>query len=357
MAKTYISDIQPNQDVLSQFIVAEKQLRVARNGTPFLTLRLADKTGEVVGRMWEGADVAAAAIPVRGVVLVSGRSELYREELQLQIREISVVEPERIDPSDYLPVCPISPDILFENLKKLAADIKRRPLHQLMRHILGDRPLMELFKRAPAAKAMHHAYLGGLLEHTVSVARLAARICDHYGEIDRDLLISGAILHDIGKVREFCYETYIDYSNEGRLLGHMILGVEIVEEKIGALKDFPPEEGLVLKHLILSHHGETEFGAVKLPMTREAFVLHFVDDLDAKMNSLGRILSEPKDEGVEWTSFQQPFGRFFYRGSRSVSPEPAAGPSPDSDSPAGDGGESVLQLPLWPGRRKGAADA
>lgn len=353
VAKIFITDIQPNQDVSSVFIVSDKQLRTARNGTQFLTLKLVDKTGEVTGRIWEGACELADAIPSRGVVAVRARSELYRDELQLQVREISVISVDQVDPADFLPVCPTDPELLYAQLKKLAASVKRRSLHQLLRSILGDHKLMGLFMRAPAAKSMHHAYIGGLLEHSVSVGKLVTRICEHYPDLDRDLLIAGAILHDIGKVHEFVYDLSIDYSNAGRLLGHMILGVEIMEEKTKALKSFPDEDALLLKHLILSHHGEAEFGAVKLPMTREAFVLHFADDLDAKMNNLSRLLAEVKSGDGNWTGYQQLFGRFFYKG-----PCPAEGdalPAVAHLQESVDMGPECVQLsfPMPEGKRKG----
>lgn len=314
MAKTFISEIQPNQEVATSFVLAEKQLRTARNGTRFLTLKLADKTGEIVGRVWERADEISESVSAGGVVFVRGRSEKYRDELQLQVREISPVPPQQVDPSDFLPVCPISTDVLVEKLKKIISRVKRPSLHQLMKQILADRDLMNRFKLAPAAKSMHHAYLGGLLEHTVSVAGLVMLMSDHYPELDRELLIVGAILHDMGKVDEFVYDLCIDYSHAGRLLGHMTLGLQILEEKIRSLKTFPSEEALLLKHLILSHHGQAEFGAVKLPMTREAFVLHFADDMDAKMNGLTRILAETGEGDEPWTPYQPMYQRFFFRG-------------------------------------------
>ena len=314
MAKTFVADIQANQDIATSFVVTEKQLRTARNGTVFLTLKLVDKTGEIVGRVWERAEETAASISTRGAVFVRGRSEMYRDEMQLQIQEISALPADKVDPSDFLPVCPISTETLFERLKGLAASIKKRPLARLMKHFLGDRELMVRFRLAPAAKAMHHAYLGGLLEHTVSVMELGSAICSRYPDLDRDLLLVGAFLHDVGKIDEFVYDLAIDYSHEGRLLGHIVLGAQILEDKVRGLKSFPVEEALLLKHMILSHHGEADHGAVRLPMTREAVALHFADDLDAKMNSLTRILSGHKDGDPAWTSYQPLYERFFFRG-------------------------------------------
>jgi len=351
MAKIYISDIRPNQEIESSFVVTEKQLRVARNGSPFLTLKLADKTGEVTGRIWERAGEVADLIPVKGVVSVRCRSESFRDELQLQIQSISPLPLEEVDPADFLPVCPVSVKLLFDRLRKIAASVRRPCMQELMRQLLADRPLMERFKRAPAAKSMHHAYLGGLLEHTVSVAELVSELCRHYRDLDRDLLIAGAILHDIGKVHEFQYDLYIDYSHSGRLLGHMVLGLQILEDAIGRLKSFPSEEALLLKHLVLSHHGETQFGAVRLPMTREALVLHFADDLDAKMNGVSRILLESKGPDEFWTSYQPLFERFFYRGMPLSSEDDDESPV-DAEQPQRDG----VQLNFWAMDRKKKID-
>jgi 3'-5' exoribonuclease len=340
VAKTLISEILPNQEVASSFVIEDKQLRVARNGTPFLTLKLVDKSGQITGRIWERAEEWSRLIEAKSVVFIRGKSEVFREELQLQIEEIAPVPPADIDRADFLPVCPKSLDELMEKLRDLAATIKKGPLQRLARQILSDTHLMDRFKAAPAAKSMHHAYLGGLLEHTVAVAELVSSIAVFYPELNRDLLVIGAILHDIGKVDEFTYDLFIDYSPSGRLLGHMVLGVQILDERIRSLRGFPSEEALLLSHLILSHHGEVELGAVRLPMTREAFVLHFADDLDAKMNSLTRILADSKQGDEAWTPYQPLFERFFFRGF----PVPAGSPNPTalaSDK------EQGIQLNLW----------
>ncbi len=314
MSKLFISEIKPNQDVVSLFVAADKQLRTARNGTQYLHLKFSDKTGAVIAKMWDKAAEAAGEFRTGDIVFVKARSELYQEKLQLNVVEVLPVPPGGFDPSDFLPVCPYDRELLFEQLQKLLANLSDPWLKSLWDRFLADTGLMARFKLCPAARAMHHAYIGGLLEHTVSVVTLIYRICNHYPDLDRDLLLMGAFVHDIGKIEEFVYETHIDYSDAGRLVGHMVLGTRMVEEKIAAVDGFPEETALLLKHLILSHHGEAQFGAVKLPASKEAFALHCADDLDAKINAIRRILSALGDEESTWTGYDTIFGRHFFRG-------------------------------------------
>jgi len=243
-----------------------------------------------------------------------GRSELYQDKIQLNVTEILPVLPGGFDPTDFLPVCPLDRETLYMQLTKLLSNMSERYLRLLCERFLADSGLMARFRLAPAAKTMHHAYIGGLLEHTVSVVTLIYRICNHYPDLDRDLLIAGAFLHDIGKVEEFVYDVNIDYSDAGRLVGHIVLGTQMLEEKIREIKGFPPETALILKHLILSHHGEAQFGAVKLPASKEAFALHLADDLDAKINAVRRIISAPAAGQNTWTGYDTIFGRHFFRG-------------------------------------------
>ncbi len=314
MPKTFISELQPNSEIASLFAASEKQLKTARNGNAYLDLKLADKTGEVSAKMWEKAEEASALFQTGEIVYLRARTELYKDKIQLNISEIMPVPPGAYDPADFLPVCPQDREVLFERLEKLVAGMGEGHFRRLCEAVLADPGIMTRFKTAPAAKSMHHAYIGGLLEHTVSVMTLAYRICNHYPVLDRNQLIAGAFFHDIGKIEEFVYETHIDYSDAGRLVGHMVLGTRLIEEVIGRLEGFPAQASLLVKHLILSHHGETQFGAVRLPASREAFALHLVDDLDAKMNSIDRILAAASGSKGCWTGFETIFGRHFFRG-------------------------------------------
>ncbi len=311
--KLFISELKPNVEMSSHF-VAEKQLKTARNGSTYLDLRLSDKTGEVSGKMWEKAAEASELFKSGDIVFIRARTELYKDRIQLNISEILPVAAGSCDPSDFLPVCPHDREVLFENLSKLVAGMTEDPFQRLCRAVLADSAIMVRFKTAPAAKSMHHAYIGGLLEHTLSVMTLAYRFSNHYPVLDRNQLMAGAFFHDIGKIEEFVYDTRIDYSDAGRLVGHMVLGTQIIDRVIGRLAGFPAEATLIVKHLILSHHGETQFGAVRPPASREAFALHLADDLDAKMNSIDRIISDSSHNDGLWTGYETIFGRHFFRG-------------------------------------------
>ena len=329
--KLFISELKPNLEIASLFVASEKQLRTARNGTVYLDLKLLDKTGDISGKMWEKAVEASEGFQSGDIVYLRARTELYKDRMQLSISEIMPVPAGAYDPADFLPVCPFDRDELFQRLGKLLSGMTDCFARRLCEAILADPELMTRFKLAPAAKSMHHAYIGGLLEHTLSVITLVYRICNHYPDLDRDLLIAGAFLHDIGKISEFVYDTHIDYSDAGRLVGHMVLGTQIVEDKIRTIEGFPEETSLLIKHLILSHHGEAQFGAVRLPASKEAFALHMADDLDAKMNAINRILANSAADDSTWTGFETIFGRHFFRGF----PKQNDGAAGDETSEAG----------------------
>ena len=200
----------------------------------------------------------------------------------------------------------------WTSLRAILRQTKNSHLKALIDKFLSDRRFVSLLKKAPAAKTFHHSYLGGLLEHTYSVCEMSKAVAEHYPELDRDLLLAGAFLHDIGKIRELRFDKVIDYTDEGRLLGHLILGVSMVDEKLSAIRSFPQGLSLRLKHLILSHHGQYEFGSPKRPKFLEAFALHLIDDLDAKMNGLGRFMVKDRQEGA-WTDFNRLFERYFLK--------------------------------------------
>jgi 3'-5' exoribonuclease len=313
--KRFVTELKENESLSSSFLVKAKTLGNTRSGNPFLRIRLADRSGETEGRIWERALELDGEFEVSDVVRLRAKVERYQGELQLNISDLERIDPTNVDPTIYLPRGPKDPEEQWLQLSDLAAQVNNSYLKRLLRSFLTDTDFVRQMKQSPAAKAMHHAYLGGLLEHTVSVTRLLGRICDHYPRLDRNLLITGAILHDIGKLDEFSYHLQLDYTDAGRLLGHVVLGVQRVQEEINKIKGFPPDLSLALQHLMVSHHGEYEFGSPKRPKTLEAFALNYADDLDAKMNHVSGLLAAEEENASRWTPYQRAYGRYFFKGT------------------------------------------
>ncbi len=333
--KRFVTELREHESFVSSFLVRAKTLGNTRSGNPFLRVRLADRTGETEGRVWERARELDDDFSVNDVVRVHAKVERYQDKLQLNISDIERLDFKEVDPALFLPSGPEDTEELWQQLKSLAAQVQNPHLQRLLQTFLSDHTFVQQMKHAPAAKSMHHAYLGGLLEHTVSVTRLLGRMCDHYPRLDRDLLITAGILHDIGKLEELSYQLYLDYTDAGRLLGHVVLGAQRVQEKIDKLKSFPPTLALTLQHLMVSHHGEHDFGAPKRPKTLEAFVLHYADDLDAKMNHLAKLLEDERESPSRWTPFQRVYDRYVFKGGagEEVLPELQAVESEDGEEP------------------------
>jgi 3'-5' exoribonuclease len=335
--RTWIRDIKEHGKVEGDYLVKSKTVAQTRQGNPFLTLTLADRTGTVEARLWDRVEEISPRFREGDIVTIAGQTTTFRNQIQIQIRELrQSASPS--DPTLFQETTPKDIAGMFSELKELAHRIKNAHLRALIDSFMADHRFVSQFKKAPAAKTFHHSYLGGLLEHTLSVCQMAVLITEHYPELDGDLLLSGAILHDIGKIDELTFELNIEYSDRGRLLGHIVLGVLMLEERVKTMKDFPSELALRLRHLILSHHGEFDFGSPKRPKFLEAFALHLIDDMDAKMNGLGRLLKDDRQEG-SWTAFSSLFQRYLYKGNSS--PE-ASSKAVDTD------GEQQGQRYLFP---------
>ena len=316
--KIQIKEITDGQAVHDLFLVREMSRGETKAGKPYLSLVLMDASGEISGRVWENAEQLMGECPVGAVVSVSGQAQAYKGILQLRIDGLSRIPDSEVDLALFVPSVQGNVTAMAKELVKLAGSVENPFLKELLLALFGERKLMAAMKKAPAAKMMHHAYVGGLLEHTLAVARLADSISSLYPTLDRSLLLAGALLHDIGKLKEFSFDSFpFEYSDRGRLVGHMVLGIEMIQEKINGISGFPEELGDRLKHLILSHHGRHEFGSPSLPMMQEAFALNFLDDLDAKINYLDRLAGQVKGEGYQWTEFQRNLERFlFVKGHR-----------------------------------------
>ncbi len=342
MKPQYVSGLQEGQLVTSLFLVREKEIRTsARTGKSWLELDLADSTGTIPAKMWDNFTSLASTFERDDIVQIRGRVKIYNGQKELTLEQIIPAAERDYDLSDFLPHTKLDVEKMYADLRAAAASINNPWLKQLVTSITEDPAIAARLKRAPAAMTMHHAYLGGLLEHIASLIGLARTVASHYPELDVDLLLTGVVVHDIGKIDELRYERGIDYSTEGRLLGHITIGVGIVRDKIRQIPDFPAPLAVAVEHLILSHHGSYEFGSPSLPQMREALALHFLDDFDSKMASMRATLeseSATPNEDV-WTERNPSLRRALlraekYLGSAEGKPGSAAANSTDKRATA-----------------------
>ncbi len=314
MKEVFIKDLRENENAEICLLVKEKIMLVDRNGKAYLSLKLMDKTGEIDGRVWEDAEELSRNFSKGEVVWVRGKVVTFMGKAQLKVIDLKKIDPKDVDFLDYLPQTMKDTEEMLKDLRGMIDGIDNPYLKTLLLLFLEDENIIKPFKKCPGGKQIHHAFLGGLLEHTHSVARLSIMIKGHYQGIDGDLLLAGSILHDIGKIRELTVNGYFDYTDEGRLLGHIYLGLEMVEERIRRIDGFPEELALQLKHMIISHHGDYIFGSPRRPKTVEALILHHLEDMDAKVRGLMDFLKTDQSRS-SWTSYNHFFERFFYKGS------------------------------------------
>src|SRR5579863_2858772 len=323
MKQVLVARLQPDQNITSHFLVCEKEIRATREGKSYLRLELGDATGRVEARMWDRFDQMAATFERDDFVKVQARVENYRNKLQLAIEKIRRAEESEVDPADFFPHTKENVDAMYAKLLAIVASVGNPWLRQLLESVVQDPEIVPRLKRAPAAKVMHHAYYGGLLEHILSLCNLCRAVLGHYPEADADLLFSGAVLHDLGKLRELSYERSLGYTDEGQLLGHILIEYELVTKKIDAIQGFPGELKSLVLHMLASHHGQYEFGSPKLPMFREALMLHYLDDLDSKMAAMRSALESEDGEG-NWTAFNGALERRLLRTDRFLAGSAAA---------------------------------
>jgi len=310
--KTYVNDIRENDQLDSLFLVKEKSSGITKTGNVYLKLRLVDRSGEIEGRIWTFVENFAESFEKDDFVHVLGKAVSYQGHLQLNITHFEKVREEEVLLSDFFRTAEKDIDEMFHALLEVSQQIQNLHLSQLLQLFWEDEPFIKLFKTAPASKWVHHNYLGGLLEHTLSLAQLVLKNTGQYNGLNQDLLLTAAILHDLGKVDELSYHRSFDYSDEGRLLGHIILGIERVEQKIRQLPDFPKDLSMLLKHFLLSHHGQYIWGSPKKPMTLEAVMLHYLDDMDAKINGIQQFIKAQVSEGSKWSAYHRVFDQYFY---------------------------------------------
>ncbi len=317
MAHLYVKDIEPGQQIQDIYMVTQPVLRNTTRGDLYIAMFLSDKTGKVNSRVWQATQELFQSIPGEGFVAIRGKSELYQGNMQIVVNDVQVVEPEQVKLMDYMPRTDKNIGNMFEEFKAIIGEIQNPDLKNLTQAFLADNDLMKQFCIAPAAMMMHHNYLGGLLEHTLSMATVAKALFPLYPKIQKDLVLAAIFLHDIAKTQELSYKIGFSYTDRGQLLGHIVQGTQLVTQKADELKTagkpVNPEILDSLLHIIVSHHGTREFGSPVLPATPEAFMVNYIDNLDAKMNQTANLIETDLGDGGNWTSYQRSLETRLYR--------------------------------------------
>jgi 3'-5' exoribonuclease len=321
MPRQFLNELGERDKVTEIFLVGEKQLRQNRNGDLYLQMRLSDKTGACCAMMWNVSKNEASHIHNGDYVSIEGISQFYNGAIQIIVTQIELADEGSVNEEDFIHVDAAKINGLVDTLCEQLRAMSNPDLVRLAEAFIGDEVFMKKFRRAPAAIKNHHAYHGGLLEHVVKLMRLAKKVAVEYDEVDDDLLLMGAFLHDSGKIDELTYERDLGYSDEGQLIGHLVMGAMLVEKKVDEINNsdgepFPVELALRLKHMILSHHGKYEFGSPKVPMTLEAIALHYLDDLDAKVQNFRQLMSEDANVDSPWTTYHPNLGRKLFKGAK-----------------------------------------
>ncbi len=318
-----------NKVITSQFVVVSKQIKAKKNGEPYLALTLGDRSGSVDAKMWDNVEEFLNAFEQDDFVKVKGLINKYNNRWQLTIHKIRKMGDTEVDFSDYLPKTSKDIDQLWAKLGEFVETMQQPQLKQLLKLFMADEVIAKAYRDAPAAKTLHHAYIGGLLDHVVSLFQSCDLIVRNYPMVNRDVLFTGVFLHDIGKIHELTYARSFGYSTEGQLLGHMIIELEMLHKKIALIPDFPPELKILVEHLIISHHGEYEFGSPKLPMFPEALMLHYMDDLDSKMEAMRAQFERESENESPWTSYNSSLARPLLNTQKFLEkPKPQAEPEP-----------------------------
>ncbi|HEY7352867.1 MAG TPA: OB-fold nucleic acid binding domain-containing protein [Terriglobales bacterium] len=311
MKEFFLSDCArfENKVIISSFVVTTKQVKPKKSGEPYLALTLADRCGQIEAKMWDNVEGAIDAFEQDDFLKVKGLLNKYKNRFQLTIHKVRKLGDSEVDFADYLPKTTKDVDELWRTLRHFIDSFQNPYLKALVYDFMADPEIASAYRNAPAAKTLHHAYIGGLLEHVLSLFRSCDLVCGNYPQVNRDLLLTGAFLHDIGKIHELSYSRSFSYTTRGQLLGHMIIELEMLQAKIAKIPNFPDELKVLLEHLIISHHGQYEFGSPKLPMFPEALMLHYLDDLDSKMEAMRAHFEREAENESNWTSYNASLGR------------------------------------------------
>ncbi len=326
-----------NKVITSTFVVTTKQVKPKKTGEPYLALVLADRCGQIEAKMWDNVDDAIDTFDQDDFLKIKGLLNKYKNRFQITIHKLRRLGDSEVDFADYLPKTTKDVDELWRTLAEFVQSFQDPHLRTLVQAFMSDSEIAAAYRNAPAAKTLHHAYIGGLLDHVVSLFRSCDLVCRNYSQINRDLLLTGAFLHDIGKIHELTYTRSFSYTSRGQLLGHMVIELEMLQAKIAQVPGFPSELKTLLEHLIISHHGQYEFGSPKLPMFPEALMLHYLDDLDSKMESMRAHFEREAESESNWTSYNPSLGRTLLNTAKFLKKEEVTAVA----AAAGSGQESV----------------
>jgi 3'-5' exoribonuclease len=337
MKSPYVKELEPDQTITGSFLVCSKEIRQKKTGDPYLSLLIGDRTGELDAKMWDNVAEVMETFERDDFVKIKGLLQIFHNRPQLTIHKIRLLNDSEVDFADYFPASVRDPEEMWRELRQFVAEIGNPHLRKLLDALLDDDDIARRYRIAPAAKQIHHAYLGGLIEHVLSLCHLSRMAAGHYRNIDVDLLVTGAVLHDIGKIHELSYERGFSYSTEGQLLGHMLLGVRMVGDKLRDIPDFPPRLRSLVEHMIISHHGRLEFGSPKVPVFPEAMLLHYLDDMDSKMECMRHLLETDRQVDGCFTGYSAPLERVLLKKARYLddgeAEAPAATPQPIGPEP------------------------
>lgn len=340
--KIFANELEPNQQVQTTFLVLTKDVRQKKTGEPYLSLQLGDKTGDIDAKMWDGVAEIVDTFDRNDYVKIRGQATVYQNKLQLRVDRLMRADEREIEPADYFPASKRDRDEMYAELMGYIETMRNPHLKALLEAFFADADIARRYKTAPAAKSIHHAWIGGLIEHVLSLMALARFTARHYPEVDEDLLLTGVVLHDIGKIYELTYDRGFGYSDEGQLIGHILIALRMVDEKARQVPDFPPKLKLLVEHLIASHHGELEYGSPKVPCFLEAMLLHHIDNLDSKMETVRTIVNRDALLDGNFTGYAPSIERSLLKKDRFLSeeqpvppaPRPAATPAAKPKAPA-----------------------
>jgi 3'-5' exoribonuclease len=329
MKSPYVNELEPNKISTGVFLVQSKEIRQKKTGEPYLSLMLGDRTGDIDAKMWDNVAEVMDTFDRDDFVKVKGLLQIYNNRPQLTIHKMRRMDEAEVDFADFFPASARDPQDMLAELRQVVASVCNPHLRALLDSFVLDEDIAQRFAKAPAAKFIHHAFFGGLIEHVLSLCQLCRLAAQHYKNIDLDLLLTGAILHDIGKIEELSYNRSFGYTSDGQLIGHIVIAIRMIEERIARLPGFPPQLRALVEHLVLSHHGSLEFGSPKLPMFPEALMLHYLDDLDAKMECMRAVVEQDRQVEGHFTNYISQLERVVLKKAKYLGT-----PAPDGAGPA-----------------------